>query len=464
MRKIALSIVAIAMLTGCSDQSAQQESNKVKLLDDALALIHQSEQGYVPKQGADRFDPPEDQFRKIELQAYRQNKLSQAIGLLQPLAKGGNDLQWITVLANRLLADVHAASARDISRDAMADWSALANRCITLLSYAGSIRQAQSRLILCGDESHLVDAMNDDKKITHRQLDDQRSAADRKKEQLDQLNQSIADLDVKRDQTVAKARQLTEQAYLAQGHEKQDLENQASETEMVAYKYGSQAQQIAVHRDRYDLELVMLKEEIRLTEALDASISQQMDKAAKRQQNRQQLADAARKDQNEVAKLLNEEFGQIKTAYRQTVEQPLATAAEAMGSAITALKSAEGKVRGKDKEDVQHELLAKQVAKIHTLSDDFISSGSFGRTIGLLAASASAARNLDIKSYGREYDELVKRQSYLATEAVNLADKADQLAESLADPGTDPFVDRHREYLAHYKNEIDTHRLPESWR
>lgn len=464
VRKIALSIVALAMLAGCSDQSAQQEANQVKLLDDALALIHQAEQGYVPKQGADRFDPPEDQFRKIELQAYRQNKLSQAIGRLQPLTKGESNLQWITVLANRLLADAHTASARDMSRDAMADWSALANRCVTLLSYAGSINQAQSRLILCGDESHLVDAMNDDLKKTRHQLDDQRSAADRKKEQIDQLNQSIVDLDVKRDQTVAEARQLTEQAYLVQGHEKQDLENQAAETEMVAYKYGSQAQQIVVHRDRYDLELMMLEEEIRLTEELDASISQQIDKATKRQQNSQRLADAARQDQNEVAKLLDEEFGQIKTTYRQTVEQPLASAAEAVGSAITALEAAEGKVRGKDKEDIQHELLAKQVAKIHILSDDFISSGSFGRTIGLLAVSASSSRNLDVTSYDSEYAKLVTRQSHLASEAANLAKEANQLAESLADPGTDPFVDHHREYLAQYKNEIGAHRLLESWR
>ncbi|MEE9212120.1 MAG: hypothetical protein V3U29_05645 [Phycisphaeraceae bacterium] len=458
MRTFALAIVMLALLTGCSDRSAREHAEKQKALNEALELFRQAESGYVPEQTG---------MKSADLAGYRQKKLKDAADTLRQVTDTSSGPAWVRLQANQLLAEADASAARATARDAMGNWASLANRSATLLSLLGIAEQAASRMTLFDvDQTPLVNRLLDDQNNTQRTLGELRRAAAQLNEKIDELTTSITQLTDKRDQTLANAQRVREQAFGAEGQQKYDLEDEAASIVRTANSLDAQAQHLGVKHNVFNSELNRVEHQIQLAEEVLAAIGRQIDDANNHQLASQQQIEAARADRDAAVDQLETEFHSIAQDYRQKVEQPLGQAAQTMTDAVSALEQAQKLAKSADRQAVQLELVSAQVGQVYILTNHIIACGDFGHTTAAIAAGADRLAP-DRRNFAEQYHKLRQVQARLIQEALATIEAAKSVAQALADGGHSNEVrEIANEQLAHldnYARRIGTAQLEETW-
>lgn len=323
MREMLLVVLTVALAAGCEDPQAAQQAQFREDLAEALELVRQVHQGFVPP--ADKVDLKADPV--AELAAFRRQKINGVIALLEPLAAGGA-MTKERATAKQMLAEFYVARARDRMGTATSQWIQLLQDTSRLMRVLSNADRADQRAA----EAELLDNVASEALAEIDQIrgDVAREQSDAQA-RLNTLNRKIADLDgqikdlvKQKDQALLEASRLRQQAFTASGDEHDRLHEQADTAESHAAKAEIQTQRLEL-----DLTIAHSARAIaglrrKLADGDADNLADRTDKLDMARDESRQNAAAARQIQNELGEQMYATFEKINDQYNSRVEQVLA--------------------------------------------------------------------------------------------------------------------------------------------
>ncbi len=432
-------LLGIALgLAGCNSEASQQAEAQ-RHLDAAMAKLRQANAGYVPQaQGG--------AGKSTGLLVYRQATMDSAYEDLNKVMKLNNAPQQ-QARALRMGAEIDASAALHAASEAADENAVLAGRTTSLLGYLsaleGSAIRAQSL------EPQTADSLA---KLAE-EIQRQTARREQLTTEVDDLTSQVRAVTEKvqrftdlADEGNAQAQALREKAFVTQGEQMYELQDQASDLErQAAIQSAAAGQEQVIAAD--------LSGRLKLTQAQLATADRLLDeltgqvKATRADTAR--LTDESAKAQAqsaEASKTLAEEFGQIVSVHENAIQKRMTAAGQKVDKAVAGLEKAvtlagQSKDRAAAAENqrmTQLQLLAAYVDQAHIASTHAIYLGDLAGTTGTLASSASRIVPQDADAYTAQYDKLVANQAELNDKAAQAIEAGQELARELAPEGSTP--------------------------
>lgn len=449
---LSLALPGVTLLSaGCEPQADGGDPD----LEQAIELIHLASEGYVPANRTDAFDA-------LDVEGFRQAALQEALSHLESAARRGEPEQ--RVAAQQMMADIHASAARSAARRANTAYSEL----VTTAGMTAQLRivsQAHLRLRLFDRDRSVV------RRELEREVERQRGDRDRLRSLASELEEEIAALVEERDghreqasEARAKHHELREQAFLLEGDEYYDLLDEATRAERRAAAAEVEAERVDVQLERRRSELVAVESELAGIESVLADVATQLEKWEQREAVHSDELDRVQPEHQAAAEELVARFDRATQRYDERVREPFLAADEHITEAIDRLESLVSQASGSQRHEVQQDLLAKRVAKVHLLSDHVIAAGGFAHTLGILARQAPRVmpEAFDADVFARARDRVAAQQREVAEATESAVQVARTLASELGnvnDQQLQRFSDRQRAILARYQETVRRHAL-----
>lgn len=414
----ALSIAALALagvLCGC-DQTASQFAEAQQYLDAALDKVNNAERGFTSSGGQD-------------LQAYRQTVLASAIPDLKRVISTGVPQQQVA--ASRLHAQIDASAARSDTRKAVTVYAELANELASSVTYLLAVDRATVR---AADFDRNLDEI-----IARYEADSEQDAEQREvlsaevetlREELEGMVNIIDDLHDQADQAFAESQKLREEAFVATGEQRYELEESAAQAELRANKASTEADKMEAQADAVRARLALVQAQVQLKTQDIADLAVQVEEVQQREQADRESREKALAEREEAAEVLTSKLDQLFDRYEKEVRDPLEAAHEQMDQAVGMLESAVSRA-GANQElrgDVNSDLLSAQIAKINILTEHALLAADFAGKLNVFAADADRLLPERAEKITGLIDALTARQAELRTEALVSIEQAKELA------------------------------------
>lgn len=436
---------------GCADPSAAEQQNLRKQLEQAIALIHAAEAGFVPdgsetpnagppsltiagrNPSAETADPDYAKFWSVDLQAYRLKKLEEATQILESIFdKGSNSLQ---ITSRRLLGDAYAAQINEQTRLAMTHWTQLAHEASDLYSRKmDAIRAAWNSKKFESDEAEVqvLAAIRQTQTDGQKRLIDLDNAIADLRSKSEQLTQVTQSLRAAADEATALALELRTKALVAVDKQQDELYNQAQQTQRRADKAAADARQAQVNQDLYDSELAILTQQKRLIRESQRSLSDQASDAEARRREISQKRQESLNDKAISLGAMEEKSNQILSAWAEGVDKPFGLAAQRAEDGVNVLKKALPLATDLEtKRLVQLDLLARMVQKAHVLSSHLLVTRSQIQLMLAMAEGADVWANGAQETFTANADQAKARLKSLWEAADLSLQEAAELSQAL---------------------------------
>ena len=465
MRKIVfVSMWVVILMVGCVDRHASDRRVAQEKFNQALGLIRQANQGFVP-QGQEvesqlEVDGQTVTARQADLHTYRQSMFAQAASALEEILDMGSVSQRVST--RRVLAEVYAAQVRYAAGQAMAQWAVLADQEATLMSSLGSVSRAESRLqLLNTDQETLLTHLRKDQSDTQKQIDQATQESAELSEQMASLSRQIDALNAEIKQGQALARQLQGQAIVATQSQRQyDLYEQSAAAQRQAQIASTQVQQLAVSLDIVQSKHAMLEKQAGFGQQVSKTLGEQVADAVHRQANRP--LDEARAAKSDVQEQLMTRFNQIAKAYDESVHTVLDRAVEKINESIDLL-SVITEAQGADKSLVQLEKLSHMVDKTHLLTEHILAASSHGHVLEVISHHGRRVMPDRVSVFAQRSSQLHEQQRKLIeTAKQNISDAAvicEEISNGLGEEPTASIAKQQLQRLESYRQRIDQLRL-----
>ena len=466
MRKIVfVSALAIGLTVGCVDRQASDRQVAREKFNQALGLIAQANQGFVPQgQEAEsqlEVDGQTVTARQADIHAYRQTMFVQAAAALEEILDMGSVAQRVST--RRVLAEVYAAQVRYAAGQAMAQWVVLADQEATLMSSLGSVSRAESRLqLLNADQETFLTHLRKDQSDTQEQIDQATQESDELAKQMADLSQQIDVLNAEIKQGQALARQLQGQAIVATQSQRQyDLYDQSAAAQRQSHIASAKAQQLAVQLDIVQSKHAMLKKQAGFGQQASETLGQQVDDAVQRQASRP--LDEARAAKSDAQEQLMTRFNQIAKTYDESVDTVLDSAVEKISEAIDLL-SVIPEAPEADKSLVQLEKLSHMVDKTHLLTEHILAASSHGQVLDVVSHHSRRVMPDRVSVFAQRSGQLHEQQRKLIeTAKQNISDATiicEEISNRLGEEGPIASIAKQQlQRLEGYRQRIDQLRL-----
>lgn len=432
---VTLSVVSLclSLAGGCGDRPEEQAEQR---LNAALQAIQQAERGFT----AEGVERPED------LQAHRQSHLDRAVPELQAVLQNGSPEQ--RSLAARLLADIHASAANHLARSAADEYAALAARAGTLLGYLSALDEAAQRTrLLSSDTGETEQSLNEQIQQTRQQQSELAAQVEQIDQEIAQLAQERETAQTQASQLAGEAQQLRQQAFTADGDARYDLEDQAAEVDRQVAEQAVVADVRQTRMDVLEAQKRVVQANLNMQGQVLARLTDQVQQRQAQGQAAQQSLAEAQAARGEALTALQNEFSQVLSVYRQAVEEPLARAVERSQQAVQQLESVQS-VGGAARSAVEADLLAKQLAQVHLISEQAMMAEGMARIVGMLASRAQDLMPEQADAYRQLHQQLTQRHEALVAEAQQVAQVGQQLAQEIGDDMALQQAERLEGYVA----------------
>lgn len=423
---LAALIAALLFAPGCDQQTAQYNTAQEQL-DRALELYAAAQQGYAPVSNG----------QPGSLQAYRQAQMASAIDELQNVINTGSPQQKAT--AARLLADIHLSAARYATRDALAEYAALAARTPVLEASLQAAERASAQVQRSDvDYDEALARLAGDVNT----LDQQRSELSQQAQtllgQIDQHRAAQTEQRTIAQQQMAQAQAAGQQAFIATGDKQAEYQQAADAAERRAGEASAAAEKRQVQIDLLQRRLDVVNRQLETIQSQIANLQQQTEQTRRLQADTDRAVTAANEQMQQQARELSGEFEALSAIYNQTVMPTLSNAADRAASAVDLLAGA----AAQDK-------LSARLDQVHVNTERAIVAGSWSAVLDMVATIAEQAGLPDAKRY-REAQQQAATQRARAVEAAQEAiGAARELVDSLGDAASVQAaqLDRYAQHL-----------------
>jgi len=448
-----------AMVPACSDPQAEEKARQIELFDKAVARYRDAQKGYVPKGSEER--QPQSKAPVSDLAVYRLKTLDMAAGELSRLTTTGTPGRQVA--AARMLAECHAAAARNEARLALSDWTAMTNRSARLLALMVAVDRASSRAGLLRDDSaDAVAKLQAQAQDYERAIDQNSTAAQKLEAQISELKGKIAVLQETSTKELNAGRALRQDLMGQGGAVQFEIYQKAAAAERRGNVASSEAQQLSAQVDVFSGEANILRTRVGLdaksAEAVKGRITELQEQARQTRAAR----DEALRAKADFEQQLLAERDEIGKVYGDQVENRLyvnsASAKVRAEEAIKVTKEARSKSSSpNDKRWITLDLLAQQTMLAQILADFVTASGSYAQTLEVL--DSQAKRLMPNANFGETATLIRGTQSKAAEEAKAVLGEATNLASELATDANGTvladFVVKYQAELASATTRID---------
>lgn len=428
--------LCVALLAGCSDKQAAEQSKNHRQFLAAVGGYEKAQQGFVPKgeeaTGADGKPSP-------ELAPYRSKTLLQAAKGLEATLTSASEADKLQ--ARRLIADAYATAAEQSAREAMADWVDVSRRSASLVSQVLLADRADARAKAFDiDETPLIEKLKEQQKLAAQEADEFQKTAQTLAGRGKKLEQVIAKARGEADSAVDQVSKLRTEAFVKRGAGQDALLARAVRLEGDAAGARAVVQSQGAELDVVRSELAVVNQQIALRQANIKSLQDQIAGVEQRQRKNHDERDGAVTQKERAVAELKEALEKIGADYATLVEAKMVTAQAHADKAIAALGEAAKKASGADKKAVQLDLLSKHAVRAAVNAQNLFAASGYSKTIDVLANQIkrlmpSVTTFADAQT---KMAEAVAKASTLAREAVN---QGVGLATELKQAGDDPNVE-----------------------
>ena len=450
VRKIVFSLlclsVSVVSLEGCN-RAAGQHAAAAKELSQAIDILNQANQGYVPKTGSGS--------GLATIAAYRQQMMAKAVAPLQDVLTKGSKTQ--EVAARRLLAQISTSKANTLAAVAGGSYGTLAAGSNVFVSDAMSVTGAADRAVtLKVDNSDAVKSLQvTAEELTKKQADLQseiktaQQARDDQQSQIDQLKQTASKL-------MSQAQTLSENAMAAESGKKYQMLDRASSLRKKAH---SALHQAALHGltltgHAHTLDLLTKKkaladEALKLVNDRIASFeSEQTSMDAKRQMADQQTQAAGQ--------AMLKKFEQLNKSFAANVDGPYSKAADAIAHAVDMLTKAKADASGSYREDADLDLLSSYIDQARILGAHARATGGYAELVKLAKTAVGKALGDKDAELGKTISDLEAKQKTLTASANSAIAAGEKLAATLKGGSGDmaKLVSEQKQLLDQYKKRV----------
>jgi hypothetical protein len=425
VRIVGLLLIIVMLGMGCADQRAAQYASATAKFDQALNAIDQAGQGYVPVSGGQSTHPTLEEFRRA--------KLNEAAALLEDVVKLGSPLQKQG--ARLLLADIHASAARAARRAGMDAWADIANRSAALINTIVAIQRSAVRGgSLRVDDSLLLRNLESDRDATSRLLAEHKHTLGDLDKRIKDLQGNIERLNQKRQEFVAQAQSLRDEAFAASGAKRYELYTQAAAVTRQAEQTGAEADKLKVNLDIYQSERVILQRQIQAADRFLESVTAQITDTRQRTGQMHAAADQSDQRRDELMDSLRENVNALAAEYDANVETKLDEATEAINHAV-AVSQAAVDAGGEGVRDAKLELLGKINTRVHILTSHILAKGDLGQTLTVIADRAGGGDHPlmpeQAESFRNSVTRIAEEQRALIADAFDAISQGQEIATEL---------------------------------
>ncbi|MEX1015249.1 MAG: hypothetical protein WDZ31_00785 [Phycisphaeraceae bacterium] len=403
--------MALAPLAGCGEEP---RSAAQRHLDAAIHTVSQAQYGFVPE-GED-----------MPLADYRLQTLEQAVSDLQQVIDQGTREQQIA--AQSMLADIHAAAARAHRREAGDQFAALSKRSGSVLSHLAAYERAHGRVArLDRDRALLREQINEEireQRTRHEQLQSRREQLQEEREDL-QARQDALQEDV--DTAQARARQLRDQAFVAEGDEQYDLEEEAAQLLLEGEKQAIEAEQLGIQIDLVQTDLTLTEQQLASIDKLVEDLQAQVEEVQTQTQQMTDRRAEAEADRTEALDVLRNEYEQLTQAYQSAVRSRFEDARQRAGQATDQVGQTPDRTAQ----------LARRVEQSQILADQIAAIGSLGQVLQVVVDRVEQVQPEQARAFSNSLAELIEQQYRLMEQAEQTLDAARTAADELAGSGGD---------------------------
>ena len=395
----------LSLQVGC-DQTAAEAARSRATLAEAVGLVEQAEQGFVPD-GAERASP-------------RDHRLSRLEGAAEALTPIADDPDAPTRnQARQLLAQVHLSVARAKATDAANQFAAVRTRTTGVTSYLSAVGRVDRMIQLrATDTAPTIE----DIRAAERGIEEDRSRYTARMAELslekERVTEQAKQAGAESDRAFAEARQLQDQADAAADPAQQrSLIAQAYQARQRGAEALNRAQLAEIDAANIDAQVKPLQTELDLYQQM----ATQLDALRQRVQQQGERADtdvsAARSLKDEAVTEVSEQYRQLSEMYEQQVAQPLNAAAESARRAVTLLQAAlQDASDSGARQAIEFDLLAARVEEAAILTRHARYARTFARIADTLAQSP-ALQGVAADAWADDPQRLTERSEQLTAAA-----------------------------------------------
>lgn len=379
--------LCVLLLTGCDDPAATTLSTQQSDYNEVLAKVQEAERGFVSTEFAK--DRPEGQ--KIDLDAYRAQKLAEADQAVAALLAKQIDSKPLHVAALRLRARLLSAEARRLTRDASTAYAELGSDSSGLTSEllkVARFHDVAARNDKQSDLTGLLSAIQANASDAQTQREAQEGEASGLSTQLNDARGKIAALQQQRDAARTRSTQLLlESRAAADDREKsKDLYIQGVQAEREASKAETEIETLRVTERDVQAKLAIVNQKVDLLTDAIGKVQQQAQEARSRASTAGGRKTAAMQLKTQAAADLKASFEAFMSAYEQRVQKPLTQAVAKLEEAKAALDKAQGMATlpRDEQRNIGADKLALHVDEAHALTQHATAIGGLGIAVELL--------------------------------------------------------------------------------
>lgn len=428
-----LAVVLALIFGGCGSSVGSENAEVVAALSEARELLRQAHQGF--QTGSPR-QPVEE---------YRANLYQKAQQTLERVKNDGTPTQQVAV--QRLLAQVRQAQADRLTRLAVARWGDLAIRQAQLSSLLLKAQQASlERSAMRSNESQLQQVLSS----TQQELANQAESLRQQQstlEQAIQANRSRARaVTAEADAQSANAQRLRDQAFVASGQQRYDLELASLEAQRLANAALTEADSLDSELNlSLSPQLQIVQRQLQTVAQMQQQSKADLDALRQRGQRAGDLQRAAQQRGETALADLRQAWEQTLHALQTEVQANLDAAQENATTAVTLAEAASRQAQRRN--EAKADVLAAQMQLAHTQVTAAGLLSASASALGQLAQAVQAVAPPSASYFVDSAAQLDRRVSAARQTAKASLTAARQTALEMADSATEETSQRLQQYL-----------------
>lgn len=439
MKKVLPLILTAVIAAGCSDgQSAQ--SAQVRLSQQEInKVLTQAQLPYVP----------DNKGGLTSRVAWRQQLQDKAQQQLQTILNQGTAAQKIT--SRKLSSDLYDSSARQQLIDVIHQWTELSDQSALLLGYLQAVDRANAQVQrFARSQSSLLADMNSQATELQQKSEAIQQELSQWQTKANDLSTQIGQLDQQTQKATDQAAQLREKAFSLTGKERFETYEKASKVALTANDISSKLQSAQAQLDLISSRNAILARQLELSNEAVNQIQEQMKLTQEAQQDQDRLKVRAQQEKEKAVEQLDTSLQKIVVQYKDLNEKGFAPIAEELDKAIKMLEDALPLATNNNaKRQIQLDLLARRVSKLHLLATQASASGDWARKVQVIAdvvkdpARAGGPLILDkVSAYNALAEAAASQNLKIVTEALAEGSQATDVVSQIVQAGNenDPIV------------------------
>lgn len=391
-----------------------------RTLMEALDTLDRAERGFVSEDAAG-----------LDYTSYRLGVFDEVEADLESVASGGSPREQ--VVAHRVLADLSATRGRAAARAARLESAALGGRTGVVLSYLEALDRAWARgQRFEGTGERVIEQLNEEVRELRAQAEGLDAEAADHRRRVAQLTDERDQWRSRADEAFAQVSAMRDNAFVAQGDDRFDLETEADQAELTAQAHASEAEKIEAALEVAEAGVALATARKEAIERLVGDLQTQVERVQAGDADRAEARVEAQAAMTEAADAMADAFEDVMSVHAEAVTARLDRAREHLAQAIAQLEQVENTITDADTgTSVLWELVDAYGEQLRIVVEQAAAVGRLGQVTRVIAERTEAVAPDEAGRYRDAFERLSEQQDELFAEAdrieVALSERIEEL-------------------------------------